>query len=397
MAALLTGSILILSFLSVPFGEAKAPAPQEKVEKAPGEEKSEKKEQPGPEAGKEAPPPGPEKEAPKGPDGGKAAPKAEDSKAAPKPEAKPSVAPVPPPPRPKPPIPGLKTPLAVEKFQEGLKKFEAGDYTGARTTFTACLKDASTPADKKVLQNYIEDTKLGSEIDGARKMVERKEERKAISRVEKALKANPTSSLRPEAEKFLRETEELIFLILDDFEPGEGLQKETEARDASGDKEDDTKSSRSSSGRWRNNQSFTSDPKFVKHGKGSMKWKVGGAYNYYGSSSYYYDNYCYRSAELKNPITKWRSIVFWVYIPDADEGVLRVSLSPTTEAGVYASLYNQKLTDLRGLRGWKEIRLDLNRDFGNTRNVRLEDIHYVRIEYLHVKSRTLYLDFVHFE
>jgi hypothetical protein len=289
----------------------------------------------------------------------------------------------------------LKTPQATEKFLEALKKFDTEDYTGSRAGFNACLKDAATPADKKVIQAYIEDTKVGTEIAEAKKMVERKDERKAISRVEKALKANPTTYLRPEAEKFIQETEEIIFLVLDDFEPGDALQKETESRGAT--TEDDTKGTKSTSGRWRANHFFNSDPRFVRHGKGSMKWKVGGAYSYGGYSSYYYDSYSYRSMELKNSITKWHALVFWIYMAEADEGSLRVSLSPTTEAGITGSLYSGKLIDLRGQRGWKEIRLDLNRDFGNTRNVKLEDIHYVRIEYIHVKSRTLYLDFVHFE
>jgi hypothetical protein len=43
------------------------------------------------------------------------------------------------------------------------------------------------------------------------------------------------------------------------------------------------------------------------------------------------------------------------------------------------------------------VRLDIHRDFGNTANVDLEEIRYVRIDYMHLNTRTIYVDFVHFE
>ncbi len=293
------------------------------------------------------------------------------------------------------PDPKFKTPQASDKFLEAKKKMESREYTGARVLLSVVQKDATTPADRKLVQSFIDDTKLGDEIEGSRKMVERKDERKAIARVEKALKTYTESTLRPEAEKFIQETEEIIYLIFDDFEPGSSLQKETEGRKAeeTSTKEELTKSS----GRWKKNMSYNSDPRMVRHGKGSMKWRVGGDYFYSSSYSYWWATYGYVTAPLKNPITKWRQLVFSVYLPEADEGALRVTLATDEERGVFYSLYSKNLIDLRKQKGWKEVRLDLNRDFGNTQNVKLEDVRYIRIEYMQNKQRTIYLDFIHLE
>jgi len=295
-------------------------------------------------------------------------------------------------------MPELKTPQAGEKLQDGLKKIETGEYSAARTVLSGILKDAATPADRKLLQGLIDDTKLGSEIDAARDMVKRKDERRAIQRVERAIKTYPESALRPEAERFILETEEVIYLILDDFEPGDSLQRHTEGGGDEPKVEDlkDAKSARDYlTSRWRKNMGFNSDPRFVRHGKGSMKWRIGG--DYYGLYRYWYEGYGYNSTELKNAITKWRHLVFWVFLPEADEGTLRVTMSPEKEMGVYGSLYNKKLIDLRGKRGWMEVRMDLRNDFGGTAIVKLEDIRYIRIDNLNIKYRTIYLDFVHLE
>ena len=289
-----------------------------------------------------------------------------------------------PPPRP---TPQFKNPQALEKFQDAAKKLESGDYVNARTAFNNLLKDASTPNDRKIVTGFIDDTKLGQELEASKEMVEKKDERKALVRAEKALKANPTSPLAPLVEKFIRETEELVYLILDDFEPGDALEKETGAN------QDGTKKKTNDSTRFYEQMSQNNDPRFVRHGKGSMKWRLGG---YYGS--YYYSSYGgYRSLELKNPITNWRALSFWVYLPEADEGNLRVSLSPTLSVGVVGSLYTKKLIELRGKKGWMEVRVDLNKDFGNTQYVHLEDIRYIRIDSMHIHPRTIYLDFVHLE
>ena len=127
-----------------------------------------------------------------------------------------------------------------------------------------------------------------------------------------------------------------------------------------------------------------------------MKWKVGGnAYARISSYSSYSDGY--RSQEMKNSITRWRTLNFWIYLPEVDEGTLRVSLAPESDSSIYSCLYAEKLIELRGKKGWLPVQLELNKSFGNTRNVKLEDIHFVILEYMHVKSRTIYLDFVHFE
>ncbi len=293
------------------------------------------------------------------------------------------------------PDPKFKNTQASDKFLEAKKKMESREYAGARALFSVVQKDATTSADRKLVQSFIDDTKMGDEIEGAKKMVERKEERKAIARVEKALKTYTDSPLKPEAEKFIQETEEMIYLIFDDFEPGSSLQKDTEGRkeDETGTKETLSKQS----GRWKKNMSYNSDPRMVRHGKGSMKWRVGGNYYYSSSYTYWWDTYGYVTAPLKNPITKWRQLVFWVYLPESDEGALRVTLATDEDRGVFYSLYTKNMVDLRKQKGWKEVRLDLNKDFGNTQNVKLEDVRYIRIEYMHLRQRTIYLDFVHLE
>ncbi len=293
------------------------------------------------------------------------------------------------------PTPKLKSPQASEKLQEGLSQIAAREYAKARTTLNGVVKDAATPEDRKLLNALIDDTKLGSELEEARAMAERKDERKAITKVEKAIKAYPGSALRPLAEKFIQETEEVIYLVLDDFEPGSSLEVHSQtAKDPV--KLEDKSASSLAANRWRKNQSFNSDPRYVQHGKGSMKWKVGGDYWGY-SYRYWYEGYGYQSLELKNPISKWRYLSFWIFAPEADDGSLRVTMAPELEMGVLGSLYTKKFIDLRGKRGWIPVRLDLRNDFGNTANVKLEDIKFIRFDYLNAKIRTIYMDWVHLE
>ena len=90
-------------------------------------------------------------------------------------------------------------------------------------------------------------------------------------------------------------------------------------------------------------------------------------------------------------------LVFWLFLPEDDEGSLQVLLFLPGGVGLRDSLHAEKLIDLRGKRGWQEVRLDLHRDFGNTRNVQLEDVRSIRIASRHLKRRTVYLDFVHLE
>ena len=300
-------------------------------------------------------------------------------------------------------LPKLKTPEAETRLKKALESFDAEKYTDARTVLGGLLKDATGPDDKKIIQALIDDTKLGTELETAKGQASKKDERKAITRVEKAIKLNPTSTLRPKAERFIRDTEELIYLILDDFEPGDVLETVTKSRQSDADdapakggtSEEASGGPPSGAYRVRKNMVFNSDPKLVKHGKGSMKWKVGGDWGY--SYRYWWNGYGYSSPQLKNSITKWKQLVFWVYLPESDEGALRVTLSPDSEQGVFASLYSKKFVDLRGKKGWFEARLDLRNDFGNTQNVPLDEVRWVRIENMHLKVRTLYLDFVHFE
>jgi len=293
------------------------------------------------------------------------------------------------------PAPKLKTPQASEKLQEATSQINSREYSKARIGLNSILKDAATPEDRKLLNGLIDDTKLGSELEEARAMAERKEERKAVSKVEKAMKAYPASALRPQAEKFIQETEEVIYLVLDDFEPGGSLEIHTQSNKDQ-DKVQDKSAASLATNRWRKNQAFNSDPRYVQHGKGSMKWKVGGDYWGY-SYRYYYEGYGYQSLELKNSISKWRYLCFWVFLPEADEGSLRVTMAPELEMGVLGSLYTKKFVELRGKRGWLPVRLDLKNDFGNTQNVKLEDIKYIRFDYMHQKIRTIYLDWVHLE
>jgi len=294
------------------------------------------------------------------------------------------------------PAPKLKTPQASEKLQEALSQINSREYSKARAGLNSILKDAATPEDRKLLSGLIDDTKLGSELEEARTMVDRKEERKAITKVEKALKAYPASAVRPQAEKFIQETEEVIYLVLDDFEPGGSLEVHTQSNKDQDTKVQDKSASSLAQNRWRKNQAFNSDPRYVQHGKGSMKWKVGG--DYWGFSyRYYYEGYGYQSLELKNPINKWRYLCFWLFLPEADEGALRVTMAPELEMGVLGSLYTKKFVDFRGKRGWFPVRLDLKSDFGNTQNVKLEDIKFIRFDYMHQKIRTIYLDWVHLE
>jgi hypothetical protein len=298
----------------------------------------------------------------------------------------------------KPAPPALKTPQAEEKFREGVQKLEAEEYAGARTILTACLKDASTPADRKAIQALIDDARLGLEIEAARKMAEQKNEKRAIARVEAALKANPQSPLAPKAEKFIRDTEEIIYCMLDDFEPGGTLHKETQGRDPARGETGEI----SLSSRFRSSMSFNSDPRYVFHGKGSLKWRAGGSTNPGpgpGGKRWRGDPEMrgYISAELRSPITNWRTLVFHVYLPEADEGSLQVTLAPTADARVQDSLYSLKNVDLRGKKGWLPVQLDLQKDFGNSRNLKLEDVRFIRIEYLQTRFRTFYLDFIHLE
>jgi hypothetical protein len=105
----------------------------------------------------------------------------------------------------------------------------------------------------------------------------------------------------------------------------------------------------------------------------------------------------YASPPLKRSIAERHWLIFWVYLPEDGPGSLQVLLSPSAGAGVLASLYSEKFIELGGKRGWIEVRLDLHRDFGNTRRVRLEDVRQVRINSIALQSRTIYLDFVHLE
>ena len=100
---------------------------------------------------------------------------------------------------------------------------------------------------------------------------------------------------------------------------------------------------------------------------------------------------------LKNPITKWRYLVFSVYLPEAGEGNLRVMLSPERSSYVVGSLYTKRFIELKRKRGWFDIKLDLRRDFGGNQFTKLEDVRYIRIDYMHLFHRTIYLDFVHLE
>ena len=299
-----------------------------------------------------------------------------------------------------PPTPVLKTPQAEEKFKEGMQKFKAEDYPGAADFFNACLKDASTPADKKTIQGLIDDTKFGLEIQAARKMVEQKNERKAIAKVQTALKKNAGSSLAPLAQKFIRETEELIYCILEDFEPGESFAQELQSEPDQG---GGPPRPPGMGGRRREGMRINSDPHFVRHGKGSMKWLVDGRGGGRdrpppgpGGKDSPNSGAVFTTSEIKN-IAKWRTLLFSVYLPDADDGALRVVLAPNASSGTNYSLYTQKLIDLRGKKGWLDVNLDLNRDFANTKNVNLSDVRFIRIEYPNSKVRTIYLDFVHLE
>jgi len=306
----------------------------------------------------------------------------------------------------KPAVPEMKTPQAAEKLKEAMGKLEARDYAGARTILAACLKDAAAAKDRKIIQGLIEDAKLGAEIEAARKMADGKKEKKAIARVEAAIKKSPESFLVPAARKFIAETEELIYCVLDDFEPGDTLETET----APGDEESEG-AKRPGFGfnqsRWRYGMTYNSDPAHVLHGKGSMRWAVGGGGRggvgrggggRGGGPGMPGQFRGYRSVELKKGFhTRWRYLAFYVFLPEASEGTFQVTLSPTAEAVVDDSLHTQKLVDLRGKTGWLPVVLDLSKDFGNTQNVKLEDVRYVRIEYNHVNRRVLYLDFVHLE
>ncbi len=296
------------------------------------------------------------------------------------------------------PTPKFKSPETAGKFQEALENMEFEDYTKARSLFRACLGDTTTAEDKKILLGLIDDTKLGTELVAAKKYAQSKNERKAIAKVQKALNRYPDSALVPLAEKFIQECEELIYLVLDDFEPGGSLDQFTKKRKEDPEAEEETRSTSSStisSSRWNSYHTFNADPRFVRHGKGSLQWRLGGDYGYTGYTYYYGRGY--RSAKLSNPITKWRYLVFSVFLPEADEGNLRVMLTPEIDTGVLRSLYTLKFIELRGKRGWLDIRLDLHRDFGGTRFLKLEDIRYIRIDNMHVKYRTIYLDYVHLE
>jgi len=326
-------------------------------------------------------------------------------------------APGPVPAAPAPAEPRFKTPAAAERFREGRRRMESEDYTGARTIFSSCLKDAEGPEDRKRINGLIDDTRLGVEIAAARKMVDRKDEKRAIARVEKALKAHPSSSLRSTAERFIRETEELIYIILDDFEPGSSLQLETapaEDAEAGAGKDDPSAGKKETAEgdpkagggkeskaappsqrpkRWPSNFSYNSDPRFVAHGKGSCKWRLPG--NQVGRSSTVGGGY--RSATLARPITGWRTLSFSIYLPEVDDGALQVTLAPQADSDVTASRYTEKFIELKGKGGWMEVRLDLQRDFGNSRFVPLENVRVVRISSAHHLQRTIYLDFIRFE
>lgn len=299
------------------------------------------------------------------------------------------------------PVPKFKNEEAAGRFQEGMELMKVEEFVKARSIFRSCLKDAETTADRKILSGLVEDTRLGVEFLAAKKLFNDKNEKAALVKAQRALKRYPDSSLVPDVKQFMRECEELIFIILDDFEPGGSLEKVTKRRkenaiaDPSGSgssSSSSSSSSGSSSARWNKSMSFNDDPRFVRHGKGSMKWRVGGD----GYSSYYYGR-GYESMPLKNPITGRRYIVFSVFLPEADEGALRVMLSPEDTTSVARSLYTLKFIEFRKRLGWLDVRLDLRRDFGGTRFVKLEDVRYVRIDYMHLKYRTIYLDFVHFE
>jgi hypothetical protein len=309
------------------------------------------------------------------------------------------------------PGPMLSTPEASKTFGEGLEKLSLGDYSGARAAFGACLKNAVGPGDREVLMELITDTKLGSEIEMAERLVERKEERRAIVMVQKALKTYPGSRLRPLAERFIERTEELIFLILDDFEPGESLQRETapdwspgdetaadpRAKGAKGRIPDPApdaamKPAPRRSGRWSQNHRFNGDPRFVQHGKGSLAWTLANDIRSGGTAAT-----SYRSTVLPHPITRWRTLLFWVYQPQPASGSIQVTLAPDGNSPLTKCLYSEKFIELKGYRVWLEVRLDLKKDFGNTRFVKLDDMRCVRISSTTLIPRTIYLDFVHLE
>jgi hypothetical protein len=297
------------------------------------------------------------------------------------------------------PTAAFKTPEGQIKFQQALKKVSEDDYAGAKELLAGAQKEAVGPEDKKTVQGVIDDCRLGPEIEAARSLMAKKDERGALNKLEKLLRDHPKTCLRPKAEKIIREAEEIIYVVLDDFEAGERLQPQNE---------DVAKAAKGNKGlnRLVGEQSINTDPQYVRHGKGSMKWRLGEVGNLQKKLRNVNLNLnTYESPELKSPIVKWKQLVFWLHLPEEDEGVLQVVLAPgakqetkaKAKGKAEAEFYGQKPIDLRGKRGWMEMRLDLRRDFGSAHPVKLEDVRFVQISITKPKDRTIYLDFVHLE
>jgi hypothetical protein len=286
-------------------------------------------------------------------------------------------------------LPRFKTEEIAKKFQAGIEEMESLEYGEAKKLFYSCLSGATGKGDREIVQGFLDDAKLGLEIENARKTGERSGGGPmALNLLRGALEKYPGSKLVPEAEKLIREIEERIYLILDDFEPESGSLTTQSSRKAP------FRNRRDRAARWAGSE-INSDPRFVIHGKGSLKWEMSAGPRRRRAGRLLRGGY--ESAGFKNPIARWRYLVFWLYLPEPSEGTLQVLLSPNQKMNVLESLYSKKLIDLRGRMGWLPVKLDLHRDFGNTGRLRLDQVRYIGIYPSYSRPRTVYLDFVHLE
>lgn len=284
--------------------------------------------------------------------------------------------------------PQFKDEDAGTLFEAALEKFENEKYRDARRSFQKLLRRTADTNSRTIVRRYVADCSVGEELIKWRQKLESghdvKDSYRVLRGAMKLLEEAEGSSLLPDVKAFIAGLEETLFYTIDDFEPGgktdeaiADLQAERKRRLELG------------WGAWYDEYEVQKNVAYVKRGTGSLRWQSGGdAYH-----DYWYHGYL--SPKLPPALKKYRYLKLWVYAPKPGYGLIRVHLMPRVDSSPYSSLYCKRNFNLSGKKGWVEVTFDLRRDFGNTQNVDLGEVRYVRIVNAHATSRTLYLDWLH--